>query len=81
MECWLELISVENGRVKFAGHNLFKSSGEDVVASSELRFRDKAEMERSLTDARFVVKQVYGNWQREAFTDASRLMIFVARRS
>jgi SAM-dependent methyltransferase len=80
MECWLELINVENGRVRFVGHNLFKSTGEDVAASSELRFRHKAELADSLINAGFTIEQVYGNWYREPFTEASRLMIFVARR-
>ena len=81
MECWLEVIHVENGRVRFVGHNVFKSTGEDVVASSELRFRHKAELVNSLIDAGFTIEQVYGNWSREPFTPTSRLMVFVARRS
>src|SRR5690242_7599643 len=51
MECWLDLISVGNGRVRLAGHNIFTATGEVVVASSELRFRSLAELTASLTDA------------------------------
>ena len=81
MQCWLELIKVENDRVQFLGHNLFKSTGEDVVASSELRFRHKAEVVSSLMNAGFTIEHVYGNWHREPFTETSRLMIFAARRN
>ena len=80
MECWLELIKVENDSVQFLGHNVFKSTGEDVVASSELRFRHKAELASSLMNAGFTIEHVYGNWHREPFTETSRLMIFVAQR-
>ena len=80
MECWMELVSVKNGRVHFVAHNLFKSTGEDVVAGSELRFRNKAELTNSLIKAGFIIEQVYGNWNRELFTEISRFMVFVARR-
>lgn len=81
MECWLELENVENGKVRFVAHNVFKSTGEDVVASSELRFRHKAELDTSLIKAGFTIKHVYGNWHREPFTETSRLMVFIAQRN
>jgi len=81
MDCWLELVDVENSQVRFAAHNVFKSTGEDVVASSELRFRDKTELVTSLVKAGFTIKQVYGNWHREPFSDTSRLMVFIAQRN
>ncbi|HEX6817928.1 MAG TPA: class I SAM-dependent methyltransferase [Ktedonobacterales bacterium] len=80
MECWLELISVGNGRVRFAGHNVFNESGEVLIVPSELRFRSQAEITQSLQDAGFAVEHVYGEWQRGPLTSASRPMIFVARR-
>lgn len=57
MECWLELVSVGNGRVRFEGHNVFITTGEVVVASSELRFRSLAELTDSLLNAGFTVEQ------------------------
>lgn len=80
MECWLELVSVDNDRVRFEGHNVFNATGEVVVASSELRFRSRAEITESLTTADFTVEQVYGDWERGPVTSASREMVFVARR-
>jgi SAM-dependent methyltransferase len=80
MECWLELVSVGDGRVRFEGHNVFTATGEVVVASSELRFRSRAELTDSLIAAGFIVEQVYGDWDRGPVTSASRVMVFVARR-
>lgn len=80
MECWLELVRVDNGRVRFEGHNVFNTTGEVVVASSELRFRSAAELTSSLINSGFMVEQVYGDWHRGPVTNNSRLMIFVARR-
>jgi len=80
MECWLELVSVGNDRVRFEGHNVFAATGEVVVASSELRFRSRAELTDSLISAGFTVEQVYGDWDRGPVTSASRVMVFVARR-
>jgi len=81
MECWLELVSVGNGRVVFEGHNVFTSTGEVVVASSELRFRSLAELTTSLIGAGFTVEHVYGDWDRKPFDSASRVMVFIARRN
>ena len=81
MECWLELIGVENGRVRFEGHNIFTATGEEVVAGSELRFRSLAELTDSLTSSGFTVEHVYGDWDRGPVTGARRVMVFIARRN
>jgi len=81
MESWLELLGVEGERVRFAGHNVFLDTGEVVVASSELRFRSRAELTDSLTSAGFAVERVYGDWQRGPLVGTSRVMVFVARRT
>jgi len=80
MTCWLEVEQVSSGSVRFVGHNVFDSTGEDVVASSELQFRSQAELATSLHDANFSVEQLYGDWHRAPFAETSRLMIFVAKR-
>jgi SAM-dependent methyltransferase len=81
MECWLELVSVGNGRVCFQGHNVFAATGEDVIASSELRFRSRTELTESLIAAGFTIEHVYGDWHRGPMTSASRVMVFIARRN
>jgi SAM-dependent methyltransferase len=80
VECWLELVRVENSRVLFEGHNVFTTTGEVVVASSELRFRSIEELTGSLINAGFTIEHVYGDWKRGAFTKTSRVMVFIARR-
>jgi len=80
MESWLDLVRVGDGRVSFEGHNIFLSSGEVVVAKSELRFRSLEELTDTLTDAGFTVEHVYGDWKKGPLLSTSRVMIFVARR-
>ncbi|MCA9956920.1 MAG: class I SAM-dependent methyltransferase [Anaerolineales bacterium] len=80
VETWLEVAGVENGRVYFIGHNLFKNIGEDVVVTSTLRYRSHDEISASLHEAGFTIAQVYGDWEREPFNNTSRMMIFIARR-
>ncbi|MFO7540639.1 MAG: class I SAM-dependent methyltransferase [Chloroflexota bacterium] len=80
MEGWLEVVSVGSDRVLFKAHNVFKATGEVVVAQSELRFRSLAEITDSLSAAGFAVEQVYGNWKRGPLASSSKVMIFVARR-
>jgi SAM-dependent methyltransferase len=80
MECWLELVSVGDSRVRFEGHNIFTATGEVVVASSELRFRSRAELIDSLINCRFTVEHIYGDWNRGPVVSTSRVMVVVARR-
>jgi SAM-dependent methyltransferase len=80
MECWLEVVGVDDGRVRFEAYNIFQSTGEVVVAQSELRFRSLAEINSSLAKTGLTVEQVYGDWQRGPLLSNSRVMIFVARR-
>ena len=79
LECWLDVISVDAGRVRFVAHNVFEA-GEDVVVESELSFRSREELTNSLTEAGFAVAQVYGDWYSGPMMPTSRIMVFVARR-
>jgi SAM-dependent methyltransferase len=81
MESWLELVRVGDGRVRFEGHNLFTNTGEEVVVSSELRFRSLTELTSSLLKTGFTVEHLYGDWQAGALLSTSRIMLFVARRN
>lgn len=78
---WLALISVEPGLVRFAGHNIFTTTGETLVVESTLRFRSETEITLSLTNAGFTIEQLYGDWTRGPLRSTSRVMIFVARRT
>jgi SAM-dependent methyltransferase len=81
LTCWVDLVSVGNGRVCFEGHNIFTNTGETMVVRSELRFRSRLELTASLVNAGFVVEQVYGDWTHGAVVSTSRVMVFVARRT
>lgn len=81
MECWLELVSVGNGRVRFEGHNVFSLTGEVLIASSELRFRSLAELTNALIEAGFAIEHVYGDWSCGPLASTSRIMVFIAQRN
>jgi SAM-dependent methyltransferase len=80
-ESWVEFVSLRDGQVTYEAHNVFLSTGEDVVVRSTLRFRTLEELSRSLTASGFATEHVYGAWGREPLLETSRLMIFVARRA
>ncbi|WP_420593665.1 class I SAM-dependent methyltransferase [Deinococcus sp.] len=80
LECWLDVVRVEGGRVRFLAHNVFGATGEDIVVESELRFRSRDELVESLTEAGFAAPQVYGDWQNGPMNPESRIMVFVAHR-
>lgn len=81
VESWLEVVGVENGRVHFQAHNVFKNTGEDLVATSTLRFRSHAEISSSLRHAGFTIAHVYGDWEHGPFDITSRIMVFIAQRN
>lgn len=62
IEWWTEILEAEDDRVRTEIHYLFAHSGEELVSSNELRFRTRAELSRSLSDAGFSVESVYGDW-------------------
>jgi len=80
MECWLELISVHEGKVHFQAHNVFTKTGEILVVDSILRFRTEQEIRTSLEQVGFQIKHVYGNWHSEPYHNESRRMVFIAQR-
>lgn len=80
MQSWVELVDIEDNRVRFEGHNIFTDTGERVIVESELRFRSHDEITSSLANTGFVVENVYGDWKRGPLRKDSRVMIFVARR-
>ena len=78
---WLELISAGNGLVHLVGHNVFKATGEVVIASEKLRFRTPPELTDSLVKAGFTLEHMYGDWDRGPLSSTSRAMVFIARRT
>jgi SAM-dependent methyltransferase len=78
IEWWTEILEIEDDRVRTAIHYLFTRSGEVLVSSNKLRFRTRAELSRSLSDAGFSVEGFFGDWDGRPADAASRELIFVA---
>jgi len=72
--------SARRSSTRYELHYLFARTGEDVVSVNELRFRSRAALEQSLTDAGFVIEAVSGDWDGRPADDATPEMIFLARR-
>jgi hypothetical protein len=77
-EVWFQDPEVEGDLARNEIHYLFARSGEVLVSYTELRFRTRAELSRSLPDAGFSVESVYGDWDGRPADGASRKLIFVA---
>ncbi|SDO79505.1 Ubiquinone/menaquinone biosynthesis C-methylase UbiE [Nakamurella panacisegetis] len=80
-ETWVEITDVRPDFVSFTGHTVFTADGRVVLSPSTLRFRTSAQVRTSLADAGFAVRQVFGDWTREAVTDTAPELIFVAERT
>ena len=78
VEWWTQLLEAEDDRVRTEIHYLFTQSGQELVSTNELRFRTRAELSRSLSDAGFSVESVFGDWDGRPADVASRELIFVA---
>jgi hypothetical protein len=78
VEVWFQDPEVDGDLVRYEIHYLFARSGEELVSHTELRFRTRAELSRSLSDAGFSVENVFGDWDGRPADAASRELIFVA---
>lgn len=73
---WLEVTSVENGRVEFDAHNVFED-GRDAVYTSVLYFRSAEEITTDLQNAGFTDITIHGGWHQEP-PDNARLLVIRA---
>jgi SAM-dependent methyltransferase len=81
VEVWFEpLESADSELIRYEIHYLFVASGEELVSTSELRFRSRQSITASLGDTGFVVERVFGDWDRRHLDATSPEMIFVAVR-
>jgi SAM-dependent methyltransferase len=80
VEIWQTLIEVRDDCVRFATHYRFAATGDELVSTSELRFRTQTALNASLDQAGFDVAQWYGDWSQTPVDDASRELIIVAAR-
>lgn len=74
VETWCDLTAVDRDRVSFRWTTVFAADHETIVSDSTLRFRTRAEVERSLDCADFDVIDV-----RDAQDRPGREFVFVAR--
>jgi SAM-dependent methyltransferase len=80
VEVWLDVIDVERDRVRFNTHYRFERDGDEIVSSSELRFRTQDELIHTLTQTGFVSIQWYGDWSCAPVNETSRELIAIAVR-
>jgi SAM-dependent methyltransferase len=67
------------GRVTVVFRSRFVATDEVVMQVQEFAFRDRATLTAQLDDAGFDVEAVHGDFARGPLTEASRVMVFVAR--
>ena len=80
IEAWSEVQDVTDGIVSYTIHYRFFSSGDELTAPMKLRFRTREALAQSLSDAGFLVQELYGDWDRRPTSAATRELIFVAVR-
>lgn len=72
IEVWIRVREVNDDLVRYEHHYLFAESGEEFVSTDKLRFRTRAELGRSLSEAGFSVESVAGDWEGHPADAASR---------
>ncbi len=81
---WVQVVDVtgppDSYTITHHGHTILPEGDlgggdEHVVASEQLRFRNRAEVERSLAEADFEIEQIWGDWKRSVWTPDSRELI------
>ncbi len=80
IQTWSHVHQVRDQVVSGSIHYLFTATGEEIEATTRLRFRTQDQLDRSLTDAGFVIEQLYGDWDRRPVSTTSRELIVVAVR-
>lgn len=76
---WLEVTTVDEGRVVFDAHNVF-ADGERRIFTTVLYFRGVRELEHELRAAGFVDVVISGDWHGGPVTEGSTLLVFRARK-
>ncbi|MBB2924055.1 class I SAM-dependent methyltransferase [Cellulomonas cellasea] len=77
---WMEVRETAPGRVLLTAHNRFEDTGEHVVETVTLAFRERAVLERQLAAAGFAVEGVWADWHRTPAVASSPLLVLEARR-
>jgi hypothetical protein len=75
-----EVVAITGERVSFTSTLTSPSWAHAEVSRSTLRFVDADALLRFLCDARLVIDEQFGDWDRSSLTDASPEIITIARR-
>lgn len=76
VESWVEFDAAHGAFVDFFGMLVFERDGRRVEQQSRLRFRDRAELTKSLEDSGFMVEEI-----RDAPDRPGREFVFIARKT
>jgi SAM-dependent methyltransferase len=80
IDTWIQSVEVLGEHVRYELHYRFVSTDEELVSTTELRFRTQGDLTESLADAGFSVEHVFGDWDRQPVEVGSPELIFVAVR-
>jgi SAM-dependent methyltransferase len=75
---WAHVQTLAGGRVVLTAHNAFESTGEHVIEEQTLTFRTEEQIRTALTEAHFVVRRVWGDWDGSPFDGTQPVMVFEA---
>jgi ubiquinone/menaquinone biosynthesis C-methylase UbiE len=80
VEIWNHLLEIKENQVSYEIHYMFKKSGEELISINKLVYRSKDETVKSLSNAGFIVKNIYGDWDNSPVSPESPEMIFVGEK-
>jgi len=81
IEYWCKVLETTDTLATYELHYHFLKTDEVVISEDTIIFRPKNVIEKSLNEAGFIVKNVYGDWNSSQFTDTSPEMLFIAQKS
>jgi SAM-dependent methyltransferase len=77
---WADVSAGADGLVTATFYNVFEATGDRVVETMTLAFRDQKQLTRQLDAAGFTVEAVWGDWKRMPFQGDAPVMVVEARR-
>lgn len=74
---WCEVTEVAPGRIRLGSHSVFEETGEHVLDSTELAFRDRATITAQLAAAGFTLEELAGDFVGGAYEERSSRVLVV----
>jgi SAM-dependent methyltransferase len=81
IESWTDVTHVEDDVVYAVGHRDVLQSNEELASAFALRFRSEELLRASLTASGFLVKSIFGDWDKRPSAPGERELIVIARKS